>query len=218
MKKIALLGVMEVFCPFCRKTQRQKNKNRASRHYWVMTFVLLLFCSAIMAQQPTHIIGPVKVGDKLAEHFWQQEHIIYHNGKTSKQTLAQYRDKLLILDFWATWCSSCIKKFAFADSLNRKYDQQVMVLLVNSIGTKDTEEKINTTLANYGRSLQTVNKDTLLKQLFPHAQLPHYVWIEQGQVRAITGAEFFTKENIEGSVQRRKQLNETIQKRKRLKL
>lgn len=158
--------------------------------------------------------GALYVGDKLPETFWQQEHILYANGITTKQTLAPYKNKLLIIDFWATWCGSCIKKFPLSDSLQRSYGDQVKVMLVNTLGTKDSEAKIAQTMGQYGAGLQTIVKDTLITKLFPQVQLPHYVWIENGQVRAITGSEFFTKENVFNAVQRRLAINETVQKRK----
>lgn len=175
--------------------------------------VLAVLCLnfTAFAQQP---IQPVQVGSKLSETFWQQEHSIYSNGKITKETMVQYKDKLLILDFWATWCGSCIKKFTLSDSLHQNYGEQVKVLLINASSTKDTPIKISATMKTYGKKLQTVVADTVITKLFPQVQLPHYVWIENGQVRAITGSEFFTKENVANAVQRRTALNQTIQKRK----
>lgn len=154
----------------------------------------------------------LRVGDKLPEAFWQQEHTMYANGQTTKQTLAPYKGKLLILDFWATWCGSCIKKFPLSDSLE-KTEPNVKVIMINTTATKDTPEKISATMRNYGPNLQTLVNDTLLTQFFPQVQLPHYVWIENGQVRAITGSEFFNRANVLNALHRRQQLNETIQKR-----
>ncbi len=177
--------------------------------------VLAVLCLNFKANGQSQIsaIKPLKVGDRLPESFWQQEHTVYANGKTTTQTLAAYKSKLLILDFWATWCGSCIKKFSLLDSLQQNHSE-VKVMLVNTLSTKDTLEKVRVTMTEYGRNLQTVVSDAFITKLFPQAQLPLYVWIAQGQVRAITGGEFLTKENVASAVQRRQHLNQTIEKRK----
>jgi thiol-disulfide isomerase/thioredoxin len=37
------------------------------------------------------------------------------------QELIYFNGKLMILDFWATWCGACISKFPKLDSLQKKY-------------------------------------------------------------------------------------------------
>jgi len=113
---------------------------------------MLCLNSGAKAQELKSELKPLKVGDKLPETFWQQEHTLYDNGQTTKQTLAPYKRKLLILDFWATWCGSCIKKFALSDSLHQAYGEQVKVLLINTSSTKDTPTKIAATMATYGKN------------------------------------------------------------------
>lgn len=231
-KPKAYVLITLLLCLFRSKDQRLKTKDYQAK--WLLCCMLVLICCSgtTMAQTGFNKTtpssdkavasplplgegkggAPLRVGDKLPETFWQQEHTIYANGKITKETLVQYKGKLLILDFWATWCGSCIKKFPLSDSLERT-DPNVKVMLVNTSATKDTPEKISTTLSNYGPNLETVMNDTLLSQYFPQVQLPHYVWIENGQVRAITGSEFFNRANVLNALQRRQQLNETIQKR-----
>lgn len=66
----------------------------------------------------------------------------------------------------------------------------------------------------YQERLVTITADTILTKLFPHAVIPHYVWIENGHLIAMAGTEFFSAGIIEACVERRIHLNHIITNRK----
>ena len=149
--------------------------------------MLLLFCSVAIAQEPL-AVKPLKVGDRLPESFWQQEHTVYSNGKTTQQTLAPYGGKLLILQFWATWCGTCIGKLPLVDSLSQL---NMKVQLVSSKKAREGLAQIDRFFTQNPMGQKhpqpSIIDDELLGQLFPFKQVPHYVWIDyQGRVIAIT--------------------------------
>jgi thiol-disulfide isomerase/thioredoxin len=149
----------------------------------------------------------LKVGDKVPEGFWEREHTIYQNGKTTTTTLAAYKGKLLILDFWATWCSTCYKKLPYLDSLAKTEQNQLGIVMVNTIQTKDDLAKIKSRLTKYldGKTLglATIYGDDYLLRLFPHGVLSHYVWINKlGQVAALTNADLVNPTSIALSINR----------------
>lgn len=178
-KKIALLGVMAVLC---------------------LNF-------GAMAQQHTSILATLKVGNKLPESFWSQTFEVYENGKFSKQTLTAYRDKLLVLEFWATWCSSCTGKYKFLNSLQQRYNGQLKIILVNSTGTRDTKEKIAKNAERLGKDYFSIVLDTTLYQHFPHTTVPHFIWINDGRWLAATGGDFVQQANIDAILKRQQALN-----------
>jgi len=58
-------------------------------------------------------------------------------GRTVK--LSDFKDKVVILDFWATWCGPCIASFPHTQKIAAKYKDQGVVVLAS--GTSDTIAK-----------------------------------------------------------------------------
>jgi thiol-disulfide isomerase/thioredoxin len=110
------------------------------------------------------------------------------NSKTiSTAKLSEFAGKLLILDFWATWCAPCRKMVPVMDSLQRAFGSRIVFLPV----TYQKANMVAPVLAALQKikpfDLPEVTGDVVLHKLFPHRALPHYVWIDgNGTVRAIT--------------------------------
>jgi len=74
--------------------------------------------------------------------------LVDHNGK--KVSLADYAGKIVVLDFWATWCIPCLQAFPGMQQLINKYetDKNVVFLFINTAEStsKDRSKNINTYL------------------------------------------------------------------------
>ncbi|MFN0291589.1 TlpA family protein disulfide reductase [Pedobacter helvus] len=224
MKKTTMYIVMAVLCP-----KRLKAKRPKLKAYLPIALLLYANFNAIaqtnfdktkissdkkVANSPELTSGakywaPLRVGDKLPEAFWQQEHSVYTNGQITKQTLEQYKGKLLILDFWATWCGTCVGKFPITDSL-QKENSELKIVLVNS-NRKDnaqTLKKFYTENVNAKlHPLPTLVADTILKGMFPHKYVPHYVFIDyRGMVMGFASYHFLNREIIAALLQQHQRL------------
>src|SRR6476620_3661535 len=101
--------------------------------------ILAMLCPLLsVGQQPYKAITPLTIGDTLPD--MPLSSII--NYKSFTACLSSFKGKLLILDFWATWCTSCLKHFPKMDSLQQQYPGQVQVIMVNSKNTGNNEKKI----------------------------------------------------------------------------
>lgn len=100
--------------------------------------MLVGICGSIVsAQCPTIFVPPAKsaekhrmkllaVGEKAPE--WQLA-----DPEGQLHSLTQYRGKVVVLDFWATWCEVCAEIMPRMQKLHEKLaDQGVVVIGVNS--------------------------------------------------------------------------------------
>jgi thiol-disulfide isomerase/thioredoxin len=158
--------------------------------------VLALLClnSSLQAQTSAIKFQPISVGQQLPDSIWNMQMKIL-NSEVKEATLKGFQKKLIILDFWATWCTSCIDKFALLSKLKAEFGDEIEFLLVNSKIGGDTPEKMMNRLKGY--SIPTIVDDQVLKQLFPHQFIPHYIWINQkGKILAITNSKFIESATI----------------------
>lgn len=119
------------------------------------------------------------------------------NSKTSVSNTRDYKGKMLILDFWATWCTPCVAKMPKMDSIQKQFSKEIQILPVTYQSKAEVEKLMSKSAKFKTVSLPFVTGDNILRRLFPHKELPHYVWVnESGQVIAITGIEQITADTI----------------------
>lgn len=83
----------------------------------LFAFVLLFFtCIADAAEPAIGDLAPSALG----------------NGRDGKPvTLEQYRGKIVVVTFWASWCTYCLKELPVLDSLQRHADNLLQIVAVN---------------------------------------------------------------------------------------
>ncbi|MGI8583214.1 MAG: peroxiredoxin family protein [Chitinophagaceae bacterium] len=147
---------------------------------------ILLFSLKVFSQE----IKPLSVGDKVPAI---QIHSIY-NYPALQSNLSAHKNKLVILDFMASNCSSCLKLLPHLDSIQPVFGNKLQIFLV----TYEKKEKVKKFLQNHpGLKLPIIGEDTLLTKYFPHTFISHEVWIKDGVVIAITHPEYVNTINIE---------------------
>lgn len=142
----------------------------------------------------------IQIGQKVPEIFFTN----VFNYKDSTIRLSGLKGKAVILDFWATWCSGCVKGIPHMDSLQRMYPEKLQVLMIDAFG-RDSREKLLSFLKKKKEEIPgfclPVIQGNDIKSIFPHMFLPHYVWISpDGIVQAITGQQALSPINIKNFI------------------
>lgn len=159
--------------------------------------IIAFVCSlTIVASAQTAAVKPLKIGDRIPEMTFSP--VI--NYKSTSVKLSDFKDRLLILDFWATWCHFCVEAFPKEDSLAAQFGNKIQFMLVDAKAW-DTEAKVKGFYAKKlsspeGFKLPSIYLDTVLNKRFPTDLIPSYVWIRKGVIVAITSAEEINAPNI----------------------
>jgi thiol-disulfide isomerase/thioredoxin len=169
---------------------------------WLLTyfFYLIILYLVMFAWRPARgqnlaAKDSLKIGDRVPD-------VVIDNilrYKTPQAKLSDFEGKLLILDFWATWCKPCVEMIPRADSLEKQFAGKVVFLPV----TYQRAGEVAAFRDKYARRkalrihTPEVVSDTALARLFPHHALPHYVWIAPDRtLAAVTNWDQVTADNI----------------------
>jgi len=104
------------------------------------------------------------------------------------------KGKVVILDFWATWCSPCVSALGKFEGLKKQFGSKLVVLAVSD----ESRSRLKQFMVNRPTTL-LIGSDTAnsLQPLFPHRSIPHTVLIgTDGSIQAITDAENITPQVI----------------------
>jgi len=138
-------------------------------------------------------INELNIGDQCPN--FEFDNIINH---TSTLHLSDFKGKLVILDFWATWCSPCLRALGKMDSLQEKFKDKIAIIPVSNQEKPYVDKFFTRNKAYYFPRLTYVTTDTILQAYFPHRFIPHEVWINgTGKVVAITSDSDVTEKNIQ---------------------
>ena len=119
-------------------------------------------------------------------------------GRT--QTLSQYRGKVVLLNFWATWCKPCTTEMpAMQASYDRLRDKGLVVLAINEL--EDTP-KVVEHIQTYGHTFPVLmDSDNRVANLYGVVGLPVSVFIDE------TGT---IREYIKGGLLNEQKINDTF--------
>jgi len=181
----------------------------------ILIICLLIWTGRYQVFSQTKLVSPsnqrellidlTSKGIKIGE-FIPDISVDVNNYSSESVKPSDFKGKVLIIDFWATWCSPCVATLPIMDSLQRVYHDKIQFLSVTYQQDSEAIPFLKKLERKIGRKLTfpMVTGDTDLKKLFPHRTIPHYVWIdEHGIVKAITGHDAINEHHIKQAIDNR---------------
>lgn len=157
--------------------------------------------SAAMSGDLPDTLMPLQIGDTIPEYLWHLPlQVVNHSKGKETITLEEYRDKLIILDFWATWCSPCIKSVEHIDTLLSNNNLHDAVLI--PVSTYDDAPQASAFIAKRGwQLLSVVNDKTLVNALMgAYRGMLGVVWLKDGKLYAVPRKASITLENLQAAM------------------
>ncbi len=130
-----------------------------------LLFIYLFFPTISSADQKTDIKNlkihkePKKVTD-----------IVFRNSENLSVSLADFKDKLVIINFWATWCAPCREEMPSLDMLQSNKKINNLVILPINVGKENLDKakkffeelKIKNLKIYYESSIKLANNFSLI--------------------------------------------------------
>jgi thiol-disulfide isomerase/thioredoxin len=155
----------------------------------VILFLIVFIC--IFKAFPQQPFKEVKVGEKIPD--LSLGTVI--NNYTGKTRFSDFKGKLIILDFWSTYCTSCMAAFSYMAEIQQKFGDRIQIFLVNR---SQTQEQISQNLSKaylkkYGfPNLPSIVNAYGLGKMFPHGAEPYHVWIDGNGIVRLAGTSLNT--------------------------
>lgn len=90
--------------------------------------------------------------------------------------LSDYRSKVVVIDFWATWCAPCLKSFPHLSDLQSKFKNDLFVLTV----TDEEEDRVRWFLQKNVLNLPIIlDQSKTLAKSFPHSSIPFTIILDR---------------------------------------
>lgn len=157
----------------------------------------LIFGSSILHAQPSTNDRAKKFGLRVGDKMPNIPLGSMINNYTGKTKFSDFKGKLIILDFWTTSCTNCMAAFPKMSELQKEFDDQIQIILVNSFeNSNEIKERLlkQRKAVIIPNNLPCITNAESLRKLFPHRYVPHHVWVDEDGVVRLIGSSFNTHE------------------------
>lgn len=113
----------------------------------IKTTALLLLLSFGLAacggsgEKPATDDNPYNLSDNLLEKEQIIQNAVFTDLDGNDVKLADFKGKVVVVDFWETWCGPCLQVFPIMDSLMTEYPEDFVVLATN-LNSSDTRSDV----------------------------------------------------------------------------
>lgn len=101
-------------------------------------------------------------------------------------SLSKFKGKVILINFWATWCAPCLKEFPHFQTLLKRYEKQGFVILAINTDVASAQASVGPTIYRYGYTFRVLldPEGRVITLYNPKKSRPYSVLIDrQGNIR-----------------------------------
>ena len=125
------------------------------RQQWGIVAGIVLLLAGVLAAG-VHFLGdelfPVSVGSKAPPIEG-----VTLDGKKTPRKLADYSDKVVLLNVWATWCEPCRVEMPSIEKLHKEFASKGLAVVAISVDDPGAEQRILDFVKEYGLTFEVLH-------------------------------------------------------------
>ncbi|HSQ26197.1 MAG TPA: TlpA disulfide reductase family protein [Anaerolineales bacterium] len=99
------------------------------------------------------------------------------NLQNQQVSLSDMQDKVIVLNFWATWCAPCVQEMIFFQKAQERYPENMLVLAINQ---EEKPDVVRGFIQDMGFTLEVLlDESGQVTKLFKVLALPNTFFIDQ---------------------------------------
>ena len=166
-------------------TLKEKNFIHLKKHYLLYLLLAVLAMVVIYRiQNPAESQIQIKsqVGSEIG---MQAPDLILRNLGGNIEGLSGSKDKVIILNFWATWCAPCLEEMPAFEKIYRRYRSQGLTVIAVSLDKGDTS-KVEKFVDEHSLTFPVLlDLDGIAERIYPSFTIPFtYVIDKRGRIAA----------------------------------
>ena len=162
-----------------------KNFIHLKRHY-LLYLLLTILVAVVIYRVQTPVDSQVKIKSQVGlEVGMQAPDFTLRNLKGNLEGLSEFKDQVVVLNFWATWCAPCLEEMPAFETLYRRYRSQGLTVIAVSLDKGDTS-KVAKFVDEHSLTFPVLlDLDGIAERIYPSFTIPFtYVIDKKGRIAA----------------------------------
>ena len=162
-----------------------KNFIHLKRHY-LLYLLLTILVAVVIYRVQTPVDSQVKIKSQVGlEVGMQAPDFTLRNLNGNLEGLSEFKDQVVVLNFWATWCAPCLEEMPAFETLYRRYRSQGLTVIAVSLDRGDTSKVVKFVDEHSLTFPVLLDLDGIAERIYPSFTIPFtYVIDKKGRIAA----------------------------------